>query len=165
MTDSLIAVARQRMVLATIADAIVAAATGKGLRVVIDSTRVDQMGFADHLARALHARGRPCQCLPSGPRSDSPARPAVHGDCRFVTVIVGGPPGPNESTLCRVAIRLETPTAVGDDDRPGPTDSAADDPGVETVHGCCDIVLDYHDPEGPIIRHIQPTLVGCPDRS
>ena len=158
ITDSLTAVARQRTVLATIADAIVAAATGKQLHVVVGCTGPDETGFADHLARALHARGRLCQCVPLRPGPDSPARPNGHRDARLATVIVGGSPDPSGSTPCRVGIRLETAATAGPGDLRRPTDFATGDPSAENVHEHADIVVDYHDPDGPVIRNIQPTL-------
>lgn len=48
--------ARERATLAAVADAIVAAAVGKGLHVAV-ACPDSQVAFAGHLTRALHARG------------------------------------------------------------------------------------------------------------
>jgi hypothetical protein len=127
MATSLAAIARQRSVLATIADAITAAAVGKSLRVAVGWSDPDEGAFADQLTRALLARGLPCRTA------------MVTG---MVAVITSGAAGRDETDLCRVDIRLHTPSRPTADHSGGP-----------------DIVVDYLDPDGPIIRHIVPTLV------
>src|SRR5215216_1792366 len=96
------AVARQRAVMTTIADLIVAAAVGKGLRVAVGCSDPDKMAFADHLTRALHARGRPCRCLAPSQRA------ADAGPRTNVALITSGGPDPDENDLCRVDIHLDT---------------------------------------------------------
>jgi hypothetical protein len=129
------AVARQRAVMTTIADLIVAAAVGKGLRVAVGCSDPDKMTFADHLTRALHARGRPCRCLSPNQRS------ADAGQRSNVALITSGGPDPDENELCRIDIQLAMYAA-----RPVTDDRDAD------------IVVDYADPRGPAIRHIGTTL-------
>jgi hypothetical protein len=55
--DVLAETARQREVMETIADAVVAAAGGRTLRVAVVSTRADRVWFVDALIEALHRRG------------------------------------------------------------------------------------------------------------
>jgi hypothetical protein len=147
--DSLPTVARQRAVMTTIADVIVAAAAGKSLRVAVAGTHPDEITFADQLTGALHARGRPCRCLPP----------------KLGPAITSGAPGPGETDLCRVDIRLDIPAP--------PTGSNVPTHAQPEGHGPCDvgddnqpdIVVDYRDPAGPVIRHIVPTLTPPPSRS
>jgi hypothetical protein len=109
--DTLATIAGQRAVMATIADLIVAAATGKRLRVAVGCTHPDQTGFVEHLTRALHARGRPGHCL--APKPDpitTDGYPPAGGPA--VAVINSGAAGPDEYDLCRINIQLHTPTPV-----------------------------------------------------
>jgi hypothetical protein len=53
--DTLATTARQRAVMATIADLIVAAAAGKRLRVAVGCTHPDETAFVEHLTRAPYA--------------------------------------------------------------------------------------------------------------
>ena len=150
--DSLATIARQRTLVTTIADAIVAVAAGKSLRVAVGWRDAGEAGFAEQLTRALLARGLPCRCVatkvtPAG--ADPTANPP--GRTPMVAVITSGPTGPDETDLCRIDIALHTPdrqdgSAVEDDHRP-------------------DIVVDYLDPAGPIIRHIVPALIPPAGRS
>ncbi|WBB68449.1 hypothetical protein [Micromonospora sp. WMMD812] len=59
-------IARERAALVTIADAIAAASVGKGQRVAVACPN-SHLGVVDHLAQALHARGRACRCLLTEP--------------------------------------------------------------------------------------------------
>jgi hypothetical protein len=139
------AVARQRAVMTTIADLIVAAAVGKGLRVAVGCVDPDKMTFADHLTRALHARGRPCRCL-------SPSqRPSEANLRQTVALITSGGPDPDENELCRIDIHLSMYQPVVAAPGLAPARSAGDD-------GDADIVVDYADPRGPAIRHIGSIL-------
>jgi hypothetical protein len=107
--------ARQQTVMATVADSIVAAATGKTLRVAVGYTHPDGTAFADHLTRALHARGRSCHCRPAKPKSTMAAgcMPA-HNQAGGVTVavITSGACGPDETDVCRINLQLHTPAGV-----------------------------------------------------
>jgi hypothetical protein len=131
MATSLATIARQRNVLATIADAITAAAAGRSLRVAVGWSNPDESAFADQLTRALLARGLPCRCGNTA---------TVSG---MMAVITSGVAGRDETDLCRVDIHLHTPGRPTADHNGGP-----------------DIVVDYLDPDGPIIRHIVPALVA-----
>jgi hypothetical protein len=162
MMENLAAIARERAVMTTIADVIVAAAAGKSLRVAVGCADSDESAFADHLTRALHARGRPCRCLSPRP---SPAAAAgstpVHrpGSGPTITVITSGAPGPDETELCRIDIQLHTPTPAVESEspsgRPEPDAYAGRSAGDDHEP---DIVVDYHESVGPAIRHIVPTL-------
>lgn len=163
--DTLANVARQRRVIAAVADVIVAAATGKALRVAVGWTRPGETPFVDHLTRALHARGRRCHYL--GPKpdpittdgstpADSPA------SVPMVAVITSGGPGGDENELCRINIQLDTPTQISASAAATQHEPAAQDP--RSVAGQQpDIILDYCDPSGPTLRHIVPALMPQPD--
>ena len=161
--DSLASIARQRAVMTTIADVIVATADGRGLRVAVGSACPGDTDFADHLTQALIARGRPCRCLPPAavPTPAVEGKPHSHDSGPSVAVIVGAAPGMDESDLCRIDIRLQGSAAVSGAvpcHGTAPLDAAA---GCET-HGP-DIVVDYFGPDGPTIRHLAATLTReCP---
>jgi hypothetical protein len=158
---SLVSIARQRAVMTTIADAIVATAVGRSLRVAVGSTCLTDADFAEHLTQALIARGRPCRCLPpaavTAPATDAP--PQCHVGGPSVAVIVGGAPGPAEADLCRIDIRLQGSESVAL--------SNGSAPHLRSTPQCCaaggdsvrpDIVVDYLGPDGPTIRHLATTL-------
>ncbi|WP_319461967.1 hypothetical protein [Micromonospora sp. RTP1Z1] len=157
MVLELSAMARERVVLATVADVIVAAADGKALSVAVvcpDS----QVTFVGHLARALHARGRTCRCLVSRPTLPRLARlPSADPERSDLTVVVitGGACAVSDDEVCRINIRVTTDAPTGP-----ATDisyqQASD--GYPDADDQPDIVLDYHDPSGPTIRHIAPQL-------
>jgi hypothetical protein len=136
------AVARERAVMSTVADVIVAAATGRGLRVAVGCAGPDETVFADQLTQALVARGRACRCVsakrPVGTEhtaSTTPVGPTV-------AVITSGVTGSGDTNLCRIDIQVNT---------------RASDPASKV--GCQpDIVIDYRHPDGPTIRYIMPAL-------
>ncbi|MGW4291753.1 hypothetical protein ACWEH1_01665 [Micromonospora chersina] len=135
MTD-LSAIARERAALATIADAIVAASVDKGLRIEV-ACPTSRLAVVDHLAQALHARGRVCRCRAAG------SEPGEAGD-PGVVVITGGPASDTDRGVFRVGVRVTgAPAQYGGDP---------------------DIVLDYQDPDGPMIRYLAPHLSAA-DRS
>lgn len=150
MMDALATIARQRTVIATIADVVVAAAVGKSLRVAVGWSNPDEAAFADQLTRALLARGMPCRCLRA---KSNPA--GSHGctadNTLMVAVITSGTAGADESDLCRINIQLQTPTR-----------SAASGDAVDDGHWA-DIVVDYLDPGGPTISRIAPALTRPSD--
>jgi hypothetical protein len=153
--DSLAAAARQRAVMSTIADTIVAAAAGKSLRVAVGCADSDRTGFADHLTRALHARGRPCRYVTT--------RPAGMSAAPTVTVITGGTPGADETDLCRIDIQLRVP--VPDSACAGRPDVTAAEPQAKHTTGDDkqpEIVVDYCHPDGLTICHIVPALSPLP---
>jgi hypothetical protein len=123
--DMFVTSAEQPAVVDTLADQIVAAATGRTLRVAIACTRPDDVAFAHELGRALRLRGRRCRYLPpihhSGDRSIPNEREVVG---RPIAVIISGVHGPEENDLCRINIQLHAPG------RPGPVT-----PGRERVSG------------------------------
>jgi len=149
--DTLAAIVRQRTVMTAIADVIVAAAAGKSLRVAIACTNTDVIAFADHLTQALHARGRPCRCLPPKPMITATSSVHSQDNSPLVAVIVGGVPSPDETDLCHIDIQLHARAQLA---------GAGSSP-----HGRLpDIVVDYLDPNGPTIRHIAATLMALPGR-
>ncbi|MFF4889810.1 hypothetical protein [Micromonospora chersina] len=128
------AIARERAALATIADAIVAASVDKGLRIEV-ACPASRLGVADHLAQALHARGRVCRCRAAGSEPGDVGSPPGE---RGVVIITGGPAtGTGRGVLC-VDVRV--------------TGAPAQDGGDP------DIVLDYQGPDGPMIRYLAPHL-------
>ena len=163
--DTLAAIARQRAVMTTIADMIVAVAVDKSLRVAVGSAHPDEIGFADHLTQALHARGRPCRCLraKSSTKADLSTLVKSRVGSPTVAVITSGSPGVDEADLCRIDIELHTPIPVA-----AAVDSAHRQPDehIPCALGAdeADIVVDYLDPDGPTIRHVRPTLTLPPER-
>lgn len=151
------AIARERVVLATVADVIAAAAVGKGLRVAVACPE-SQVTVIGYLARALHARGRACRCLVSRPVPASAVRlPLVDPEASDLTVMVitDGTCAPSDDEVCRVNIRVTT-------DAPTTAATRTSHQQASDLHPDADphpdIVLDYHDPSGPTIRHIVPQL-------
>ncbi|TYB35721.1 hypothetical protein FXF50_22330 [Micromonospora sp. AP08] len=139
MTD-LSAIARERAALATIADAIVAASVDKGLRIEV-ACPTSRLAVVDHLAQALHARGRVCRCRAAGSEPGEAAGPPLDRGQHGIVVITGGPASDTDRGVLRVDVRV---TAAAQDGFP-----AGGDP---------DIVLDYQDPDGPMIRYLAPHL-------
>lgn len=147
--------ARQRTVMATIADLIVTAAAGKALRVAVGYASPDQTAFAEQLTSALHARGRSCHRLAAKPSctvvdactsTDSQAGDAT------VAVITSGARGTDETEVCRVNIQLYGPAQLDASNASGHEPDGRG-PGTGSGQGV-DIVVDYHDPGGPTIRHL-----------
>ncbi|HYU85236.1 MAG TPA: hypothetical protein VEK80_10560 [Kribbellaceae bacterium] len=157
--ETLVTIARERAVMTAVADLIVAAAANRNLRVAVGCADPDgsagtphlgplDLGlpdaapvggrFADHLTQALHARGRPCRCLP--------AKPSPTGSWA-VTVIISEVATPEDADLCRIDIQLDLPA-------PAVAGSSRGFPGDRTP----DIVIDYEDPRGPTIRYVVPAL-------
>lgn len=141
-------VARERSVLTTVADAIVAAAAGRGLRVAV-ACPDSQLALVDHLAQALHARGRACRSLVSTPDPSRAVRMRSDGDDSDSTVVLvsSDASGPTDDVQ-RVTIRV-----TGDAARAG-----GDDGGSQRAGEPPDIHLDCRDRHGPTIRHIAPFL-------
>ena len=143
-------IARERAALATIADAIVAASVDKGLRIEV-ACPTSRLAVVDHLAQALHARGRVCRCRPAGPNpgeaGHTPPRRGQHGSA--AVIITGGlATGIDRGVLC-VDVRVTAAVPVQDDGVSGTGFPADRDP---------DIILDYQDPAGPMIRYLAPHL-------
>lgn len=137
------AIARERAALATIADAIVAASVDKGLRIEV-ACPTSRLAVVDHLAQALHARGRVCRCRAAGSEPGEAGSPAGERGQPGVVVITGGPATGSGRGVLRVDVRV--------------TGAPAQDGGDP------DIVLDYQDPDGPMIRYLAPHLSAA-DRS
>jgi hypothetical protein len=153
LSADLIATARERAMLATVADAIIAAAVGKGLCVAV-ACPDSQVAFVGHLTRALHARGRACRCFASVPSPSDTTRLASFEDEAgdpTVMVITSGTSTLGDGEVCRVSICVTTGA-------PTTRDSRQTSGGHAHPHHEPDIVLDYHGPSGPEIRHIAPKL-------
>lgn len=160
-TDALATIARQRAVLSTIADVIVAAAHGKSLRVAVHYDHGGGEAFADRLTQALLARGRDCHCPPtahgSAPVADDPG---IEGQAsaRRTVMISGGPADPDGTDTCRIDVQVDATT------RPGGPSSVEDgaDPERRDSGGYDlrqpDVVVDYRHPDGPTIRHVASWL-------
>jgi hypothetical protein len=160
--DALAAIARQRAVLATIADVIVAAAQGKSLRVTIHVDPWGDDAFADRLTQALLARGRDCRCPPtvheSAPSADHLVTPGQAGG-RRTAVISCRRADHGDTDVCRIDIQVDAST------RPAGPIGGADclDPGGRETgefgdSRAPDVIVDYLDPAGPIIRHLASWL-------
>jgi hypothetical protein len=162
--DTLANVAHQRRLMATIADLIVTAATGKALRVAVGWTRPDETPFVDHLTRALHARGRRCHYLTPKPHcvttdGSTPAHGQAGGP--MVAVITSGGPAADENEPCRINIQLDTPTQVSPSAAAAQREPDARDSRRVGGHQP-DIIVDFCDPGGPTLRHIVPSLMPQP---
>lgn len=141
-------VARERAALATIADAVVAAAVGRGLRVAV-TCPVSRLALVDYLAQALHARGRTCRCLPAEPAPGAPEGASA------VVVIVSGFVTETDRAVQRVNVRV-TPAAVPAARRAEVRQQETEERSVAGEES--DIILDYGDPDGPLIRYMAPHL-------
>ncbi|MET8834670.1 hypothetical protein ABZV78_12240 [Micromonospora sp. NPDC004540] len=140
------AIARERAALAMIADGIVAASVDKGLRIEV-ACPPSRLAVADHLAQALHARGRVCRCRPAGSNPGEAGAPDRGQHDSGVMVITGGLATGTDRDVLRVGVRV---TAAAPAQEHRLTGSA-----TETEP---DIVLDYQDPDGPMIRYLAPHL-------
>jgi hypothetical protein len=155
--DTPAAVARERVVVGTIADLIVAAAAGRTLRVGVAWTQPAQGAFVELLNRALHDRGRACRSLapknhPVAGDASGRAHSAAGGPA--VAVITSGITDPDDKELCRIDVELHSlvqsaapvaPACQGHD-RQGTCSAGDRQP---------DVIVDYLDPAGPTIRHIR----------
>ncbi|MGV9809998.1 hypothetical protein [Micromonospora chersina] len=149
------AIARERAALATIADGIIAASVDKGLRIEV-TCRTSRLAVVDHLAQALHARGCVCRCRAAGsePGEAGSPSPKWGPEGSGVMVITGGPATGTDRDVLRVDVRV---TSAADARSHGLTGLPTD--------GEPDIILDYRDPDGPLIRHLAPHLsTGGPRR-
>ncbi|MEU9509317.1 hypothetical protein AB0D32_23900 [Micromonospora sp. NPDC048170] len=140
---------QEREVLAGVADGIVAAAAGRALRVAVVCSPA-YLTFAGQLTRALHARGRACRCITPTPNSSPPDHLATGMTPvdPAIAVIVGGPTSTDDAVY-RVSVRLienrlETPPSRSGDPAEGSRRKSA---------SATDILLDYGDPNGPVVRH------------
>ncbi|MEU4712879.1 hypothetical protein AB0F73_04330 [Micromonospora purpureochromogenes] len=139
------AIARERAALATIADTIIAASLGKGLRVAVACPN-SHLAVIDHLAQALHARGRACRCLSPKPNpvgaSDPP--PERQENNSTVVVITSGSARESDRGVQRVNI---TVAAAVPTPRSGEiSHQKAGEPHPEAV-GAPDITLAYDNPD------------------
>ncbi|MEU5789282.1 hypothetical protein ABZ754_16335 [Micromonospora purpureochromogenes] len=149
------AIARERAALTTIADAIVAASVGRGLRVALDCPNT-HLALVDYLAQALHARGRACHCLPTEPNPDDAGGLRRDRQKRGSTtvVITSGLATETDRFAQRVNIRVTAPTTEAPGENTGYPATGA--PSEES--GEPHIILDYRDPDGPIIRYLASHL-------
>ena len=162
-TGTLAAIARQRAVLSTIADVLVAVAHGKSLRVAVYCDHWDDNAFAERLTQALLARGRrDCRSAPTTRGLEPTTDPTASGGragARRIAVIISGPVDRDDTDLCRINVQLNTVA------RP-PVPSAVDggigldegDRGGYCHNGEFDIVVDYLAADGPVIRHLASWL-------
>jgi hypothetical protein len=128
--DALAVVARQRTVLTTVADVIVATVAGRGLLLTVGYAGADQADFVDLLEQALHARGRPCHRLPPGPAADR------HDGTAGLAVLTSPPRDGYDSDVCRISVELCAAGQIGTD--------------RHSAH----IVVDFSDPAGPRISYL-----------
>ncbi|MFE9960142.1 hypothetical protein [Micromonospora sp. NPDC005299] len=157
MPANLLSSAREREVLAAVADGIITAAAGAALRVVVTCSP-SHLPFAGQLTKALHARGRACRCLvpsPDGPPSDDAEaiRQAAAGQA--IAMIVEGTPT-SGGEVCRISIRISHDSREAS---PSPTSSEqADGSGRDP-----DVIVDYSDPDGPTILQFSVRLALSTD--
>jgi hypothetical protein len=160
--DTLAAVRRQRAVLSTVADVIVAAASGKSMRVVVYGDHRLDDAFAERLTQALLARGRDCRCAPTvhgfAPAADRLATGGPAG-APEEAMIISGPAGSGNTEVCRVDIQVNTVARpAGRRVIEGGPDGGTGDTGERAGNGERDIVVDYVDPDGPMVRHLASWL-------
>ncbi|MEU4713435.1 hypothetical protein AB0F73_07255 [Micromonospora purpureochromogenes] len=150
------AIARERAVLTTIADAIVAASVGRGLWVTLDCPNT-HLALVDHLAQALHARGRACRCLPNEPNPEDagglPRDRQERGST--IVVITSGLATETDRFTQRVNISVTAPTTRAPGGNAGSQETGGAPSGES---GEPHIILDYRDPAGPIIRYLASHL-------
>ncbi|SCL27216.1 hypothetical protein GA0070624_3458 [Micromonospora rhizosphaerae] len=160
MVMDLSAVARERAVLATIADAMVTASVGRGLRVEVACPDT-HLAVVDHLAQALHVRGRPCRSLASKPNPSStvslPSRPEENRST--VLVVSSGPSGTTDDDVERLDINVTV--GAPRDHRGGLSHQRPDEGHTDADHEP-DIILAYHESDGPMIRHMASHLSSPP---
>lgn len=160
MVADLSAVAQERAVLATIADAMVTAAVGRDLRVAVACTD-SHLALVDHLAQALHVRGRPCRSLVSKPNPSSTASLSSRPEENHSTVLVisSGPSGKTDEDVERVDINVTV--GARPDPRGGLSHQGLDGGHTDADHEP-DIILAYDEPDGPSIRHMASHLSAPP---
>ncbi|MEU0151558.1 hypothetical protein [Micromonospora fulviviridis] len=146
--------------LATIADAMVTAAVGRGLRVAVACPDA-HLALVDHLAQALHVRGRPCRSLVSKPNPSSTASLPSHPGETHSTVLVisSGPSGKADDDAERVDINV---TVGARPDHRGGVSHRGPDGGQTDADHEPDIILAYDEPDGPSIRHMASHLSSPP---
>lgn len=150
-------IARERAALATIADAIVAASVGKGLRIAV-ACPASQLAVVDYLAQALHARGRASRLTAS-------PRPAAAGDLppgqqasRLTLVVItsGGVTDLDRGVL-RVSISVIS-TSTGAWHRDEVSHQESGEAESPPPGGTRDIMLECREAYGPRMRYIAPFL-------
>ncbi|NES31682.1 hypothetical protein GCE86_03180 [Micromonospora terminaliae] len=142
----LAAIARERAALAAVADAIVAASVGKGLRVTV-ACAASRLAVVDHLAQALHARGRATRCLTTSadlPVAGDPA-PDPGGNGSTVVVITSGLATESDRGVLRVNVLVTSAE------------------GAPPTGGSPDVILAYGEPGGPVIGYLAPFLSAGSD--
>lgn len=149
-------IAREREVLSAVADAIVAASVGKGLRAAVTCPEA-LLPYVGQLVRTLHARGLACRCVVSkhhSPATDSP--PDHRASESVLAVITNQPFAQHGDGIRRVNIDM---TAGGPAEPSGAVSQQCDaDPDTDNQP---DIVLEYHDSDGLVIRRMAPYLHPC----
>ena len=158
--DTLAAVARERVVVGTIADLIVAAAAGRTLRVGVAWTQPAQAVFVELLNRALHERGRACRSVASKNHPVAgEASGRAHGTAGgpAVAVITSGMTDPDDKELCRIDIELYSHVHSA-----APVAQAWQGHDRQGIRGAGDrrpdVIVDYLDSAGPTIRHVRVGL-------
>jgi 2-polyprenyl-3-methyl-5-hydroxy-6-metoxy-1,4-benzoquinol methylase len=142
---------RRAQVLETLADILTLAATAGRRFAVVDDGSGHAGGFADDLAETLRFGGATCTRLSGDCGQSTATGSAYHADG---LVLADGPqwrltpPG----GAWDITIFLRTPPAHGTLTRHGDGERDAD------------ILIDYHDPQWPVIRHVSPALEHSADR-
>ena len=156
VVPDLAAIARERAVLAAIADAIVEASVGKGLRVAVACPN-SHVALVDYLAQAMHARGRACRCLPPTP-SPEDARsvpPDRQESGSTIVVIASGPDTEVDRGTRRVKVSV-----IASAPRDSDVSHQESGEAYSRATGDSDIIIDYRDPDGPMIRYMAPYLAA-----
>lgn len=149
------AIARERVVLATVADLIVAATSDRGMRVVV-TCPAPHITVVGRLVRALHARGRACHCWVSRPGRPDWARLEPPGSEATVMVIAGMTAAASGHEPHRINLRVATHAPTGS--ATGASHRQASDVHPLDAGRHLDILLDYHDPGWPTVRHVVSQL-------
>ncbi|WP_146167552.1 hypothetical protein [Micromonospora sp. MH33] len=147
--------AREQAVLSAVADAIVAAAVGRGLRAAVTCPEA-LLPYVGQLVRTLHARGLACRCVVSKHHSSDADSPSDHRASESVVAVITKPFAQHGDDVRRVNIEVTAGRPAG----PGGVASQRCD-GDQDTDNQPDIVLEYHDTEGLVIGRMVPYLSPC----
>lgn len=149
MATNLPTAARERELLATVADGIVTAAAGKELRAEVACPPAHPP-FAGQ-----HARGLPCRCLAPSPGSPPPEAPAPPPRASEPVVVVIISAATSLAEECRISIRIIENRREAD---PQPASSDGAGESYRDSGQALQVVVDYSQPNGPTIRHMSAQL-------
>jgi SAM-dependent methyltransferase len=145
--------ARTVQVIEVLAD-LVPAGAGRPRAVLVEAGSGPTADFADRLAGAIRALGRPCVRLPDGVSPGTPGAVDRQTGSGGAVLLADGPGWRAAPPTGRwdVVVYLRTPPPAGARRGHGDAERGAD------------VVIDYHDPTWPVIRRVSPVLDGAGER-